>query len=95
MPSSIFCWSLSLLISAFALGPNNDPLPGSRINPIRLGVAYLEPPISIGTPIDDVARAYTGDGLAEKIEGRLRLETDPSLNAVTRELIRRRLAQES
>ena len=58
-----------------------------------MGVAYFEPPRSIGTPIEDLARAYTGFGLAARIEGRLRLDTDASLDATVRELIRRRLAQ--
>ena len=42
-----------------------------------------------------MARIYSGYGLAAKIEGRLRLDTDASLDQTTRELIRRRLAQES
>jgi hypothetical protein len=63
--------------------------------PERLGVAYFEPPRSIGTPIEDVVRAYTGFGLAARIEGRLRLDTDASLDGATRNLIRRRLSQGS
>jgi hypothetical protein len=62
---------------------------------MKLGVAYFEPPRSIGTPIEDVARIYTGLGLADRIEGRLRLDTDVSLDRTTRELIRRRLAAAS
>jgi hypothetical protein len=62
---------------------------------MKLGVAYFEPPRSIGTPIEDVARTYTGFGLADRIEGRLRLDTDVSLDRTTRELIRRRLAAAS
>ena len=57
--------------------------------------AYLEPPRSVGTPIDDLARVYSGPGLAGRIAGRLRLETDMSLTEMARQLIRQRLAQES
>lgn len=65
---------------------------GSLATPTRpTGVARFEPPQSIGTPLDDVARVYTGRGLADKIGGRLRLDTDPSLDTATRELIRRHL----
>jgi hypothetical protein len=95
MPLSHFRWSVPLVISAFALHGNTNSLPGSPVDGIRLGVAYFEPPRSIGTPIDDVARRYTGFGLAARIEGRLRLDTDASLDATTRQLIRRRLAQGS
>jgi hypothetical protein len=59
------------------------------------GVAYFEPPKSVGTPIDDLARTYTGYGLADRIAGRLRLDTDASLHPIVRELIRRRLAEGS
>jgi len=58
-------------------------------------VAEIEPPRSLGTPLSDVARAYTGPGLADKIEGRLRLDTDASLTPSIRRLIRMHLAQES
>jgi len=57
------------------------------------GVAYFEPPRSIGTPLDELARNYTGYALADRIAGRIRLDTDASLRPGTRELIRRRLAQ--
>jgi hypothetical protein len=57
------------------------------------GVAYFEPPRSIGTPLDDLARFYTGYGLAGRIAGRLRLDTDSSLHPSVRQLIRQRLAQ--
>jgi hypothetical protein len=57
------------------------------------GVAYFEPPRSIGTPLDDVARIYSGSGLADRIAGRLRLDTDASLSPAARRLIRQRLAQ--
>jgi hypothetical protein len=57
------------------------------------GVAYFEPPRSIGTPLDELARNYTGYALADRIAGRIRLDTDASLRPTTRELIRKRLAQ--
>ena len=57
--------------------------------------AYFEPPRSVGTPISDLARPYSGPGLADRIAGRLRLETDESLPEIARQLIRRHLAQES
>jgi hypothetical protein len=95
MSSSIFRWSVPFVITALTLNGSNGALPESGANPIRLGIAYFEPPRSIGTPLEDVARLYTGFGLAAKIEGRLRLDTDASLDTTTRELIRRRLAQES
>jgi hypothetical protein len=57
--------------------------------------AYFEPPRSIGTPVSDLARPYTGPGLADRIAGRLRLETDMTLNEIARRLIRQHLAQES
>jgi hypothetical protein len=66
----------------------------SRITPApKTGTAEVGPLRSLGTPIIDVARAYTGPGLADKIEGRLRLDTDPSLTPRVRRLIRMRLAQ--
>lgn len=57
--------------------------------------AYFEPPRSVGTPISDLARPYSGPGLADRIAGRLRLETDESLTEITRRLIRQHLAQAS
>jgi len=57
--------------------------------------AYFEPPRSVGTPISDLARRYSGPGLADRIAGRLRLETDMTLTEIDRRLIRQRLAQES
>jgi hypothetical protein len=57
--------------------------------------AYFEPPRSLGTPLSDLARTYSGQGLADRIAGRLRLETDRSLTEVARHLIRQQLAQES
>lgn len=59
------------------------------------GVAYFEAPRSVGTPIDELVRQYTGYGLADRIAGRIRLDTDASLHPAVRELIRRRLAQGS
>jgi hypothetical protein len=58
-------------------------------------VAQFEPPRSIGTPIDDLARIFGGPGLADRIAGRLRLDTDGSLTPTARQLIRYRLAQGS
>jgi hypothetical protein len=96
MTTSNFRWSIPLSIAAFILSHTTTPLlPKSASGSVGWGVAYFEPPRSIGTPIEDIVRAYTGFGLAAKIEGRLRLETDASLNPVIRELIRRRLAQRS
>ena len=95
MTSSNFRWAVPFALTAFALSPNSGALPSPAPRPAGLSVAYFEPPRSIGTPLDDLARAYTGYGLAAKIEGRLRLDTDAALDAATRELIRRRLAQGS
>jgi hypothetical protein len=95
MSPSIFRWSVPFVITVITLNGSNGAHPGYGVHPIRLGIAYFEPPRSIGTPLEDVARWYTGFGLAAKIEGRLRLDTDASLDSTTRELIRRRLAQES
>ena len=95
MSPSIFRWAAPLVITAFSLSHSDNSLPASPAGSMKLGVAYFEPPRSIGTPIDDVARTYTGYGLAAKIEGRLRLDTDATLDAATRQLIRRRLAAES
>jgi hypothetical protein len=95
MPTSFFRWSLPVVVAAITLNGGKDSIPALTSTSIGRGVAYFEPPRSIGTPIEDMARVYSGYGLAEKIEGRLRLDTDASLNQTTRELIRRRLAQES
>jgi hypothetical protein len=69
----------------------------SRLEPEPKGYpyAYFEPPRSVGTPISDLARPYSGLGLADRIAGRLRLETDESLTEIARRLIRQHLAQES
>jgi hypothetical protein len=95
MPTSIFRWAVPVVATAITLHGGTTRLPDLSVSSGGRGVAYFEPPRSIGTPIEDVARIYTGYGLAAKIEGRLRLDTDASLNPTTRELIRRRLAQES
>jgi hypothetical protein len=95
MSSPIFRWSVPLAITAFALNHSFEAAPRHPGHSAGLGVAYFEPPRSIGTPLEDIARAYSGFGLAAKIEGRLRLDTDASLDPMTRELIRRRLAQGS
>jgi hypothetical protein len=69
----------------------------SRLDPGPKGYphAYFEPPRSLGTPISDLARTYSGPGLAGRIAGRLRLETDASLSRSVRELIRQHLAQQT
>jgi hypothetical protein len=83
-----FCSALLTLV-AVAVGASTGD--GTLVRP-RLGVGYFEPPRSIGTPIDDLARVYSGPGLAGRIAGRILLDTDVSLPPATRELIRRRLA---
>ena len=95
MPTSIFRWAVPFVVTAITLHGGASTLPDLSVAAARRGVAYFEPPRSVGTPIEDMARIYSGYGLAAKIEGRLRLDTDASLNQTTRELIRRRLAQES
>jgi hypothetical protein len=79
----------AMTIAFAAILANIDFEPKTR------SVARFEPPRSIGTPIEDLARNYSGPGLADRIEGRLRLETDKSLTARARQLIWRRLAQGS
>jgi hypothetical protein len=95
MPTSIFRWAVPFVLTAITLHGGTTTLPDLSVSSAGRGVAYFEPPRSIGTPIEDVARIYTGFGLAERIEGRLRLDTDASLTQIARDLIRRRLAQES
>jgi hypothetical protein len=95
MSSPIFRWSVPLAITALILNHSAGTPPRFSGTPAGLGVAYFEPPRSIGTPLDDVVRVYSGFGLAARIEGRLRLDTDATLTAQARELIRRRLAQGS
>lgn len=86
-------WSL-LLVVAGVTAHYGDPIETRPApNAAARGVAYFEPPKSIGTPLDEVARSYTGYGLAARIEGRIRLDTDASLHPMMREMIRRRLAQ--
>jgi len=94
MSFSNFRWSVPLALTAFALSHSSGAVP-EPVRPVGYGVAYFDPPRSIGTPIDDLVRIYTGLGLAARIEGRLRLDTDATLSAQARELIRRRLAQGS
>ena len=86
------CWSL-LFVVALGAAPSADNTTTAAPGAVRRGVAFFEPPKSIGTPLEDLARNYTGPGLANRIEGRLRLDTDASLHPTARELIRRRLAQ--
>jgi hypothetical protein len=92
MRRSLACWSLPLAIAAIVAPSHDGTLAEGRTHLTRRGVAYFEPPRSIGTPLDEVARDYTGLGLADKIAGRLRLDTDATLHPVARDLIRRRLA---
>ena len=85
--------SLLLFAAAFAARSETGLLPRPLETATRRGVAYFEPPRSIGTPLDELARNYTGQALADRIAGRLRLDTDMSLHPAARELIRRRLAE--
>jgi hypothetical protein len=85
--------SLLLFAAAFATGSETGPLSPRLDTTTRHGVAYFEPPRSIGTPLDELARNYTGHALADRIAGRLRLDTDVSLHPAARDLIRRRLAE--
>ena len=85
--------SLFFFVAAFAARSEDGAVPQPVDTVTRRGVAYFEPPRSIGTPLDELARNYTGFGLADRIAGRLRLDTDVSLRPVARELIRRRLAE--
>ena len=85
--------SLLFFVAAFAARSDTGALPQPVDAAARRGVAYFEPPRSIGTPLDELARNYTGYGLADRIAARLRLDTDASLHPATRELIRRRLAE--
>ena len=85
--------SLLFFAAAFAARSDTGAVPQPADTPTRRGVAYFEPPKSIGTPLDELARNYTGFGLADRIAGRLRLDTDVSLHPAARDLIRRRLAE--
>lgn len=89
MRLAIACWSV-LLATAAAASTERSATPSA--NPTFRGVAYFEAPKSVGTPLAEIAREYAGVGLADRISGRLRLDTDSSLSPVTRELIRRHLA---
>ena len=88
------CWSFLLVIAMGAAPSAGGPI-NAAPNAPRRAVAFFEPPRSIGTPLEDLARTYAGPGLAGRIAGRLMLDTDPSLHPAARELIRRRLAQGS
>jgi hypothetical protein len=77
----------AMILALAAVLAEGNPEPKHR------SIAQFEPPRSIGTPIDDVARIYSGSGLADRIAGRLRLDTDASLSPAARRLIRQRLAQ--
>jgi hypothetical protein len=76
--------ALTLMLAAVLA--DSDPESKRRL------IAHFEPPRSIGTPIDDIARNYTGVGLADRIAGRIRLDTDGSLTERARQLVRRHLA---
>jgi hypothetical protein len=78
--------ALTLMLAAVLAEDNPD---SKRL------IAQFEPPRSIGTPIDDLARIFGGPGLADRIAGRLRLDTEGSLTPTARQLIRYRLAQGS
>ncbi len=85
-------WSLLFVLAATThdgVPPGTPPAASAA----GRGVAYFEPPRSIGTPLDELARNYAGHALADRIAGRIRLDTDASLRPLTREMIRRRLAQ--
>ena len=85
--------SLLFFVAAFAARSETGASAQPTDTAARRGVAYFEPPRSIGTPLDELARNYTGYGLADRIAARLRLDTDVSLRPAARELIRRRLAE--
>ena len=92
------CFAIPLAISAALVVDH----PGSPHNVLALrdsatarGVAYFEPPRSVGTPLEDLARSYSGYGLADRIAGRFRLESDRTLNEAARQIIRRHLMQGS
>ncbi|HKH83959.1 MAG TPA: hypothetical protein VKA25_09770 [Gemmatimonadales bacterium] len=93
MRSAPACWSLLFFVAVIAANDNSGAVPQPLTPSARRSVAYFEAPRSVGTPLDDLARSYSGLALARKIEGRLRLETDASLDRVQREMIRRHLAQ--
>jgi hypothetical protein len=78
----LLCWPFLLVTAA---SPSIGPL---RSTSQARGVAYFEPPKSVGTPITELARVYEGLGLT----GRLRLDTDASLDLAARQLIRAHLA---
>ncbi|HJR16913.1 MAG TPA: hypothetical protein VJ808_08690 [Gemmatimonadales bacterium] len=88
------CWSLLFIVGLGFTPSTENPIVSAPVD-ARPGVAFFEPPKSIGTPLDDLVRIYSGPGLASRIAGRIRLDTDTSLRPATRELIRRRLAQVS
>ncbi len=85
--------SLLFFAAAFAARSETGAVAHPADAHTRRGVAYFEPPKSIGTPLDELARNYSGLGLADRIAGRLRLDTDVSLHPAARDLIRRRLAE--
>lgn len=108
MRLSALNWCLPVVLTAIAACSGETPQPrtaSSLTSPTvartpgtitstesARGVVRFEQPRSIGTPLDEMARVYTGHGLASKIDGRLRLDSDPSLDASTRTRIRRRIA---
>lgn len=94
----LVCFAIPLAISAALVvdhpGAFHGVLAPGDTTTAR-GVAYFEPPRSVGTPLDDLARTYGGQGLADRIAGRFRLESDRTLNEAARQLIRRHLMQGS
>ncbi|HEX7337777.1 MAG TPA: hypothetical protein VF252_11275 [Gemmatimonadales bacterium] len=92
------CFAIPLAISA-ALAVDHPSSPHNVLalkdSAARRGVAYFEPPRSVGTPLADLARSYSGYGLADRIAGRFRLESDRTLNEAARQIIRRHLMQGS
>ena len=92
MRLAIACWSVLLVITTAAAARPERTVTRPATTAFR-GVAVFEAPRSVGTPLTEIAQQYAGVDLAARIAGRLRLDTDSSLNPVTRELIRRHLAQ--
>ena len=97
------CFAIPFAISTVLAAPAPTPghagapreLSATRDSAATRGVAYFEPPRSIGTPLEDLVRTYSGQGLADRIAGRFRLESDRTLSEAARQLIRRRLTQGS
>jgi hypothetical protein len=69
MSHSIFRWSVPLLITAVALSRNSGSLSATVTTPGSWGVAYFEPPRSIGTPLEDIARVSNNGSLSASVTG--------------------------